>query len=78
MIRFGAGSPGEEDTYWVKVARAEGAAILQDLVQTLLHRRQLVGLQITNVSRVRKESGNTVLTIGISSSDTGSLDESSR
>ena len=62
--------------YGIKVARAKGSAALQHFVETLLHCGEFICLHVAlmsdNTSQARKER-----TIGISSSETGSLEDRS-
>ena len=69
-------SPTLDQTHRVEVAWTERAAVLEYLVEALLHCRQLVGLQRSEIRAIASEFAT--LTIGINSSETGSLDESSR
>ena len=69
-------SPALDQTHRVEVAWTERAAILEYLVEALLHCRQLVGLQRGEMRAIAGDFAT--LTIGINSSETGSLDESSR
>lgn len=67
-------------TYWVQIARAEWSTVLEDLVQALLHRGEFISLLRETRSDITTEYSQTSvpLTIGINSSETGSLDDSKR
>ena len=65
-------------THRIEIARAERATILENLVEALLHGRQFVCLGADDVSQRAQLVAETELTMGINSSETGSLDESKR
>ena len=64
-------------THRIEVARTEGSAVFEHLVQALLDRGELICLS-NDDGQPRNTMRAHVLTIGINSSDTGSLDDSSR
>jgi len=67
----------DEETHGIEVARRKRPAILVHFVETLLHCGEFIGLHMRNVKPGSNADGER-RTIGMSSSDTGSLDDNSR
>jgi hypothetical protein len=65
-------------TYRIQIARVEGSSVLEDFVQAFFDRVQLVGLEDNAISDMPHAmvKGDR-LTMGMSSSETGSLEDKS-